>query len=353
MLRKLILPLIGVGMLMFALYHVVMAYREEPRLPPPRPPAQSDYPHTVAGAGLVEAQTENISLGAAVPGLVVKVHVAVGQKVKAGDPLFEQDGRHLQAELKVKQANLVAAQAQLAKLKKAPRPEELPASAARVAEARAVLVEKEDFLKRALVLYAKGAMAQEELVQRKQWVEVARAQLAKAEADDKLLKAGTWKLDLDIAAATVAQARSQLEQTETELDRHIVRAPVDGEALQVNVRPGEFAGAPPGKALLVLGGMKKLHVRVDIDENDIPRFQPGAPAVAKLRGNPKMEVTLHFVRVEPYVIPKKSLTGDNTERVDTRVLQVIYAAEASEHPLYVGQQLDVFIQSNTAMLQND
>ncbi len=49
------------------------------------------------------------------------------------------------------------------------------------------------------------------------------------------------------------------------------------------------------------------------------------------------------MRVDPYVIPKKSVTGDNTERVDTRVLQVIYALDASNLPIYVGQQMDVFI----------
>jgi len=50
------------------------------------------------------------------------------------------------------------------------------------------------------------------------------------------------------------------------------------------------------------------------------------------------------VRFEPYVIPKKNLTGDNTERVDTRVLQVIYALERNA-PVYVGQQMDIYIES--------
>jgi hypothetical protein len=83
---------------------------------------------------------------------------------------------------------------------------------------------------------------------------------------------------------------------------------------------------------------------VDIDENDIPRFRPGAPAKAMLRGDPRQEFGLRFVRVEPYVIPKKSLTGDNTERVDTRVLQVIYALDKTSAPVYVGQQLDVYVE---------
>jgi hypothetical protein len=54
-------------------------------------------------------------------------------------------------------------------------------------------------------------------------------------------------------------------------------------------------------------------------------------------------VPLQFVRFEPYVVPKKSLTGDSTERVDTRVLQVLYSFNRDTLPLYVGQQMDVFI----------
>lgn len=118
---------------------------------------------------------------------------------------------------------------------------------------------------------------------------------------------------------------------------------VDGEVLQVNVRPGEFVGAPANQALVVLGSTKQLNVRVDIDEYDIPRFVATAPARATLKGHADPFFSLRFVRIEPYVIPKKSLTGDNTERVDTRVLQVIYAIDAQGQQFFVGQQVDVFI----------
>ena len=72
-----------------------------------------------------------------------------------------------------------------------------------------------------------------------------------------------------------------------------------------------------------------------------------AAARAMLRGEPSQQFALRFVRVEPYVIPKKSLTGDNTERVDTRVLQLIYALEPGGRRVYVGQQLDVYIEGMT------
>ena len=71
----------------------------------------------------------------------------------------------------------------------------------------------------------------------------------------------------------------------------------------------------------------------------------GAPAVAFLRGNRQIKTSLKFVRFEPYVVPKKSLTGDSIERVDTRVLQVIYSIEHSGLPIFAGQQMDVFIEA--------
>ncbi|MFM2095452.1 MAG: hypothetical protein RIS70_2576, partial [Planctomycetota bacterium] len=79
-------------------------------------------------------------------------------------------------------------------------------------------------------------------------------------------------------------------------------------------------------------------------EYDIPRFRPGATARATLKGHPGRNFDLEFVRIEPYVVPKKSLTGLNTERVDTRVLQVIYHLQTEREPFFVGQQLDVFIE---------
>ena len=54
---------------------------------------------------------------------------------------------------------------------------------------------------------------------------------------------------------------------------------------------------------------------------------------------------MSFVRFEPFVLPKKSLTGDSTERVDTRVLQVIYRVDSDALALFVGQQMDVFIEA--------
>src|SRR5262249_10992145 len=132
------------------------------------------------------------------------------------------------------------------------------------------------------------------------------------------------------------------------IERALVVAPVEAVVLQVDVRPGERITETNTKPLMVLGATDTLHVRVDIDERDISRFQPGAAAKAYPRGESQCELPLKFVRVEPFVVPKKSLTGENSERVDTRVLQVIFAIERGQDRVFVGQQLDAFIFSQSS-----
>jgi hypothetical protein len=94
---------------------------------------------------------------------------------------------------------------------------------------------------------------------------------------------------------------------------------------------------------MIFGGTGAMHIRADVDENDASRVKANAPAKAHVRGDSRTSYALEFVRFEPTVIPKKSLTGDSTERVDTRVLEVIYRFRDSSAKVFDGQQMDVFI----------
>jgi multidrug resistance efflux pump len=349
LLTKFGLPLAALALIAFSVKYMADAKQRLVVVPPPPPnqPAANPFPASpvVAGAGMVEPETENISIGTPLPGIVVEVFVKVGQRVKAGTPLFRIDDRDRKAELTVRQAMLADAKADLARLESMPRPEEIPAAEAKVREAKADWDNWEQQWARGEKLVTDRTMSQEEFLERKQTAIGARERYNKAIAEYNLLKAGSWEPEKQVARAAVERAKAQVQQAQTEVDRLTVKALVDGEVLQVNVRPGEYVGAPPGQALIVLGSTAQLHVRVDIDEYDIPRFKPGAPAKAVLKGQSTGFFPLKFVRIEPYVIPKKSLTGDNTERVDTRVLQVIYAVDNAvpNNKLFVGQQVDVFI----------
>jgi HlyD family secretion protein len=344
MIRKYVLPLIAAAGLLFAVGTVVRGNQPVPAAAPVAEPAKAPFESYVAGAGLIEASTENIAVGTPVSGIVTGIHVKVGDRVETGAPLFEIDDRDLVAELAVRETNLRSAEANLAKLREMPRREDLPPAEAQLRETEASLADAKNQLKLAESVRDPRAISREDLARRRFAVGVAEARLARASADLEKLRAGAWQPDLEIAAAAVAAARSQVEQTRTEIDRRVVRALEPGQILQVKTRVGEFAQAGMlATPLMMLGNESTLHVRVDVDENDAWRFEPGAQAVAFVRGNPALQTKLRFERTEPYVIPKVSLTGQSSERVDTRVLQVIYSLEDGRLPVYVGQQMDVFI----------
>ena len=343
---RVVLPIVSLGMAALGFYHVSGQSQTAPPATPLERPTQAPFADSVAASGVVESQTENISLGAALPGLVLEVYVAsdkAGTHVAAGTPLFRMDDRHLKANLEIAKAQLAQATAKLTQLQQQPRPEELPPKLAKIKSAGANAVRLRDQFDRAKRLVGSGAMSKEELINREELYETAVHDLTQAQAEYDLLKAGAWKPDIEIQQAEVAQARAQVDQAQTELDRATVSAPVDGVVLQVNVRPGERVTDMDAKPLMVLGGLETFHVRADVDERDIPHFHPGAKAKAYPRGASEQEIPLHFVRTEPYVVAKKALTGENTELTDTRVLQVIYAIDQAHPNVYVGQQLDVYI----------
>jgi HlyD family secretion protein len=193
------------------------------------------------------------------------------------------------------------------------------------------------------------AISREELARRRFAMQAAESKLVNAQANLDLLKAGSWKADISVAQTDLEYAAAQVKATGIEIDRLTVKAPVDGEVMQLNARVAEYAQAGPLSVPLILfGNTGTLRVRVDIDENEAWRVRPNADAWAYIRGNRDLKTQLKFEHIEPYIIPKRSLTGESTERVDTRVLQVIYSFQPGKFPVYVGQQMDVNIDAGDA-----
>ena len=260
---------------------------------PPIPPAKKPFSRAIAASGLVEAIRENTLLGVPQAGLVEKVQVQVWDKVKTGDVILSLDRRELDAQKMALEAQCSVAKASLERL--------------------------QDQLTRLQSLSDPRAISVEELKTRQHDVAVAKAQWSAADA--------------------------AVMQNQKLAERLVVRSPIDGTVLQVNVRKGEYIGTLAGVAPIVLGNIDEVQVRADVDEQIAPRVKKGSPAIGYLKGDTEHPITMSFVRIEPFVIPKKSLTGASNERVDTRVLQVIFKFPNNlVQPVYVGQQLDLFIE---------
>ena len=284
---------------------------KQQRKQPPRPaplvePARSPFSNSVAATGIIEARQENVRIATSKAGLVSRVFVHVGAAVKKGDPLFQLDDRETAAKLTM-------AESQLGSLRAALKAEQ------------ALFADAADQFQRTQKLREQEVVSDDELKRKQFQVENWKARVAKIEAD------------LLAADAQVASAR-------TDLTVLTVRAPRDGQLLQVNLREGEYANVNPQEPLMILGEVDKLQIRADVDEQNAWQVQKDRPAVAFLKGDTQHPMPIRFVRIEPYVVPKRSLTGDSSERVDTRVLQIIFEMDRPELPLYVGQQVDVFIQ---------
>lgn len=294
--RAYLLPALALLGVVIAIIAVVDTNRPVAVKPPAVAPAQAPFASYVAGAGITEIGRGNIAIATTVAGVVSEVDVRVGDEVTPGDPLFKIDARDLQAALQVQVAKAQEAQAAFDK----PR-------------------HRLDYI----------------------------SHLARLDPD--AVSAQTLsELRDDVAAAksAVESAKAEVAQTHVEIERRTVRAPTAGRILQVNTRVGEYA-ATNGLTtpLMLMGDDTRMYVRVDVDESEAWRIRPEAAAQAVVRSNPGLKTALRFEYIEPYVAPKTSLTGQSTERSDVRVLRVIYSFERKVLPVYVGQQMDVFVQA--------
>lgn len=292
--RKYLLPALALCGLVLALFMVFYGTRTPPippiEFPPPTPP----YKTYVAGSGMVESASRDINIGTPFNEIVTAVYVKVGDIVQQGTPLFQLDVRTLNAEHE-----------------EAIQRREVAYTNYQDEETRFSLYES---------LKDKRAVSENEYNERFFAREAAIKELQEAEA--------------------------AIEVIRSRIERSTIRAPLDGEVLQINVLVGETADVNPfdNKAHMLFGVTDPLHIRVEVDEDDAWRIIRGAPAIAYVRGNSSISVPLKFLYIEPFITPKSALTGDNRERVDTRVLQIVYEFKRDGLPIYPGQMMDVYIE---------
>ena len=272
-------------------------------------PPSCPFDQNISGLGFVEGNTENISIGSFTSGIVAEVFVKAGDSVQKGTPLFSLDQRSAVADISLQEKEMEVAQSE-------------------ILTTTIDLEEKKEELRRGESLEVGREISQSELKKRQFAVARAEANLAQRIKEYE-------------------QAKAQLVLAKITLEKLTVRTPVSGTILQVRIHPGEFISdtSPLYQGVILMGNVHPLHLRVQIDENDAWRFNIAAKAYAYLKSNKEIHFPLSFVRLEPYVRPKQQLSGDSAERVDTRVLEIVYRIEGSPENIYIGQQFDVFIET--------
>lgn len=316
-------------------------------------PSYSPFKTFIFGTGIVEAKGGNINIGASINRIVEKVPVTVGTKVKKGDELVKFESRDLQAEVMLRELDYQLSQANLRKVKALPRPEDLITAEANLKNAELDVEQASIQYEMVKNLKDPRALSQEETNRRSFAYQLTVAKQQQAQANLDKVKSGAWKPDVDIAQLKVQQAKAQVMQSKSNLQRTIVKSPIDATILQIKIREGEVPSNDTSQVpLMIIGDADELHLKVSINQYDVPHFKTDAQAIAYLQGDRRHQFPLEFIRIEPILVNKQNLTNDIAEKVDTDVLNIIYRIKLTEKPVYIGQQMDVYIETKELDLSN-
>ena len=285
-----LVSIIGVGVALGMMYYTES---EEASKSVALPSMKLPYRSFIAGTGVIEAHSKNIYIGSLVQGVIKKVAVKSGDRIKKGDLLFEIDDRAKKVQIPLQKEQIKVAQT------------------------------KFNSARHQLKLIKNFKKVSPHMVTNEKYATVLNA--------------------FNEAKATLLLSKEKLKTLQNELKFYKVFSPIDGIVLQSLITQGSYFNTN-SKALMI--GSDKLSIRVNINEFDAWKFEPKSEAVAFIRGNPKQQIALSYDYTTPLVVPKHNLTGLSTEATDTRVLQVMYSVKKIPNfPLYVGEMLDVFVKT--------
>jgi HlyD family secretion protein len=366
--NKILFALVVIGLL----GGVVAAYvsGRTPKPPPPVfRPAPDPFANGVYANGIVESYQghgNNTNIYPVVAATVKKIFVAEGQSVSEGDPLIALDDSVQRATTEQLRAQAEAARATLAELKAQPRKETLAVALAQVELAKAnVATSKSDLEKQQTSFHADPrSVSRQALDNATNAMTAASANLDVATKQYELTKAGAWIYDIQNQEHQVEALTQAYLSAQALLDKFTIRAPRSGMVLQIQTPVGGYA-SPQGvynpytqandPILVMAEAPGVLAVRCYVDEILIPRFPEPSRLIARMfvRGT-NVSVPLEFVRVQPYVTPKIELANQRAEKVDLRVLPVIFRFTPPQGTaIYPGQLVDVYLadQSTTAAVR--
>lgn len=323
------------------------------------PPPTDPYAHGIYAEGIVESlqsSGQNVNVYPEVSGTVTKILVAEGQGVRKGQPLLRIDDSVQAATTEQQKSAALAALAKLQELKAEPRKENLAVAQAQVAAAGAALKTAEDaYHKQEAASQADPrSVSRNDVDAARDAAEAAGSNLEVARKERDLIQAGAWIFDISNQESQYDALEKSYLASRALLSKYTIRSPENGLVLSLNTVVGSYV-SPQGSfdaythgmnPVLVLGTPQTyLQVRCYVDEILVPRLPPQSKIKAQMsiRGS-DVTLPLEFVRLQPYVSPKIELSDQRQERVDVRVLPMIFKVKKPKNlNLYPGQLVDVYI----------
>jgi HlyD family secretion protein len=356
--NKIIFFLSAIGILAGLVSAYIYGMQKKPQ-PPVFNPAPNPYAKGIYTNGIIESyQTngENINIYPEVSGTIIKILVAEGQIVRKGIPLLMMDDSVQRAIAEQQKSQAEAALALLEELKAQPRKENLEVTKAQEESASASLKSAQDQLDKQRKSYELNpkSVSKDALDNAENAVKVSKANLGVVQKQYELTKAGAWIYDIRNQEKQYNALMKASTASNALLDKYTIKAPVDGVILSMKAAVGGYISSQGTydtytqglNPVVVMGSSENyIGVRCYIDEILLHRLPQGPQMKAQMfiRGT-NINIPLEFVRIQPYVSPKIELSNQRTERVDVRVLPVIFRFEKPKDiHLYPGQLVDVYI----------
>jgi len=355
--RKLLFFLSVIGVIAGAAFAYLSSLTKPP-LPPAFTPPTNPYPTGIYAEGILESDQpsgENINVYPEVSGTVKEIQVAEGQEVKKGEVLLRIDDSIQRATVEQLESQAQAARTLLEELRAQPRKETLDVNEAQVVATEAALKTAQDSLDKQQAAYTLNpkTVSKDALDSAVNAVLTAKANVEVARRQRDLTKAGAWIYDINNQDRTYNALYKSYLSANALLGKYTLRAPADGKVLTVSPIIGSYVSSQGAyetytqamTPVLVLGAKLRLNVRCYVDEILVPRLPDPSKMKAQMsiRGS-TVKVPLEYVRTQPFISPKIELSNQRQERVDVRVLPIIFRIATSEAvKIYPGQLVDVYI----------
>lgn len=283
-------------------------YNEKAKPQPPIAVSYNPYKAGVYATGIIESfqiNGSNINVYPEVAGRVTDIYVKDGERLKKNDPILAIDDsvqRELvakdQASIRYAQASLVNVEQQLEKIKKS--------------------------------------------------YSINPKSISKNILDNAINAVNIAKENLNVAVA-------QYKSDKALWDKYIVKSPIDGVILRMVSATGDYVsslGSYDNYTQRMLPTVQMgvitpyMQVRCYVDEILIPKLPnpEKLSATMFIRGLDNRSVPLEFINIQPFTIPNIQLSDERTQRVDVRVLPIIFKfTKPTDINIYPGQLVDIYI----------
>lgn len=319
--------------------------------------------------------SDMVAVSTDISGRITTLAVSKGDRVAAGDVIFEIDRREAELALAQYQAEADRLRAEIqreemrANLSTSKAGSEVAARRAGTLSASAsVAAAMSDFetaqsdFARTEDLFARGRVTQAALDRAQNELDTAQQAVRRAEADaDRALaeqrtasiageEVALIEYDLSVLRAALRQAEARVEAQEVVVDQHTIRSPIDGVVDELFYDVGEHSLR--GFRMALVHDPDAAWVSANIKETEIRHVQPGAPVAVKIDSYPGREFEGRVTAINDSTLAEAALMPNpNANGVFTKITQRISVRidlEAAGVPLRPGTMATVRIEKTEA-----